>query len=74
MTELLTSSIAIGYGCYSIVKLELPKSFKKGLKLLFDCPKCYTFWMTLIVMQDLTLALLSSLVAFLLDSFIVTKL
>jgi len=72
--DLLITSIAIGYACYSIVKFELPKSFKEVLRALFNCPKCYTFWITLIVVQDLKLALLSSLVAFLLDSFIVTKL
>lgn len=74
MIELLINSIAIGYGCYSLVKFELPKSFKAAYKTLFSCPKCYTFWLTLLVQQDLKLALLSSLVAFLLDSFIVTKL
>jgi len=74
MTTLLINSIVIGYMCYSIVTFKLPSSIKDAFKTLFNCPKCYTFWLTLVVSQDLKLALLSSLVAFLLDSFVVTKL
>ena len=74
MSELLMSSIAMGYMGYSIVNFNMPKSFKQAFKTLFNCPKCYTFWLALIVSQNLELALLASLVAFLLDSFVVTKL
>ena len=74
MTYELTSIIAIGYGLYSVVKLKLPTSFKQGYDTLFSCPKCYAFWFVLIFTQDLQAALLCSLVAFLLDSFVVTKL
>lgn len=74
MMTLLINSIVIGYLGYSIVKFEIPDSFKSGWNTLFKCPKCYTFWITLLSCQDLKLALLSSLVAFLLDSFVVTRL
>ena len=70
----LTNIIAIGYGMYSIVKFQPPTSFKQVYKTLFSCPKCFTFWMVLISYQDTQTALLCSLVAFLLDSLIVTKL
>lgn len=74
MSELLMNSIALGYMGYSVVNFNMPKSFKEALRTLFNCPKCYAFWLTLIVMQDLKLSLIASLVAFLLDSFVVTKL
>lgn len=70
----VSSIIATGYGLYSIVKFDRPKSIKDAITTIISCPKCYAFWFSLIVFQDLTTALLISLVAFLLDSFIVTKL
>jgi hypothetical protein len=70
----LTNIIAIGYGMYSIVKFKLPTSIKNAYDSFFNCPKCFAFWMVLISYQDIQSALLCSLVAFLLDSFVVTKL
>ena len=55
----VSSIIAIGYGLYSVVKFEVPKSISEAWSI--SC-------------QDLTTALLCSLVAFLLDSFVTTKL
>ncbi len=72
--ELLTVSIAAGYLIYSINYFKLPSSFLNGVEQLFKCCKCLTFWSILIYTQDLTLAALTSLTVFLLESFIVTKL
>ena len=74
MMDLLISGIAIGYGAYSINTFEKPKSFKAALTTLLTCGKCLAFWVTLIVSQNLTLALLASLTALLLSTFIVTRL
>ena len=70
----LTNIIAIGYGLYSVVKFKPPTSLRGIYDSFFSCPKCVTFWMVLLSCQDIQTALLCSLVAFLLDSFIVTKL
>lgn len=74
MMELLTTSIAVGYLLYSMDKFILPSSFKNGFNQLVRCSKCLGFWVTLVVSQDIHFAALVSLVIFLLDSFIVTKL
>ena len=73
MNELLTS-IAAGYLVYSIVKFQRPSSISAALETLRGCSKCLAFWGTLVGTQDIKAALLASLTALILDSYIVTKL
>ena len=73
MNELLTS-IATGYLAYSIIKFQRPSSISAALGILRECSKCLTFWGILLITQDIKAALLASLTALILDSYIVTKL
>ena len=75
----LENSIAIGYSALMLRELiETCISYswkpKKILKHLVECLKCCTFWTVLIVSQDLKLALLASLSAYIMDSYITTRL
>lgn len=75
----LENSIAIGYAAFMTRELiETCNSYswkpKKILKHLIECLKCVTFWGVLIVSQDLKLALLASLSAYIMDSYITIKL
>lgn len=84
MTELkVIEAIGLGYLIYSIVAL-IPlavdrinywieyKRIDTNFNLL--CAKCFTFWIVLLGTQDLIFAAIASLTAYLLDSFVVTKL
>ncbi len=70
--------IALGYLLYSINDIlnTVQSLIKREVSLLsvLNCPKCYSFWIVLITSQSLVYASLVSLVVFLLDSFITTKL
>lgn len=71
--------IAIGYLIYSLNGLidmlfNTKFSFSKYTSILFACSKCIAFWGVLIAYQNIFAAALVSMVVFLLDTFIVTKL
>ena len=72
------SIIAVGYLFYSTRDVyDIIKAiFKREITItnVLNCLKCLSFWVSLIVFQNLVTALLISLVVFLLDTFIVTKL
>ena len=74
MITLLINSIAVGYGVYSLFNFNMPKSLRDGFYTIISCSRCIAFWVTLLVSQNLCMALLSSLVALLLSTFIVTRL
>ncbi len=70
--------IALGYLLYSVNDIlnTVQSLIKRDISLssVLNCPKCYSFWIVLITSQSLVYASLVSLVVFLLDSFITTKL
>ena len=70
--------IALGYLLYSINDIlnTVESLIKREVSIfsVLNCPKCYSFWIVLITSQSLVYASLVSLVVFLLESFIVTKL
>jgi len=70
--------IALGYLMYSLPDMyrALIDMFKRKTSFIdvFSCGKCLSFWVVLIASQSLVYALLVSLVVFLLDSFVTTKL
>ena len=70
-------SIALAYFIYmlrEIVNNLVDNSWnpKRIFKQFRDCLKCVSFWVVLLVTQDLKLALLTS--AYIIDSYIVTRL
>jgi len=70
--------IALGYLTYSMPSVfntfvNLIKRNQSVLDIL-ECSRCVSFWVVLIATQSLVYAALVSLVVFLLDSFITTKL
>ena len=72
-------SIALAYFIYmlrEIVNNLVDNSWnpKRIFKQFSNCLKCVSFWVTLLVTQDLKLALLTSLSAYIIDSYIVTRL
>ena len=51
-----------------IIKLLLPLSFlHRVVDKIFNCPKCATFWLLIIVEQDLLMAALASFIAYFLN-------
>ena len=79
MTDIIENSIALAYLIYmlrEIVNNLVDNSWnpKRILKQFAECLKCVSFWAVLLVTQDLKLALLTSLAAYIIDSYIVTRL
>ena len=73
--ELLIKAIAVGYILWSAHNFVTPTSFKNGLKQMWNCNKCLSFWIILISSGgNFTLAAMVSLTILILESFIVTKL
>tara|TARA_R110002020_G_scaffold17516_6_gene61444 strand:- start:3370 stop:3603 length:234 start_codon:yes stop_codon:yes gene_type:complete len=75
----LENSIALAYFIYMLREINnylLDNSWnpKRIFEQFRDCLKCISFWVTLLVTQDLKLALLTSLAAYIIDSYIVTRL
>ena len=75
----LENSIALAYFIYmlrEIVNNLVDNSWnpKRIFKQFIECLKCISFWVVLLVTQDLKLALLTSLAAYIIDSYIVTRL
>ena len=75
----LENSIALAYFIYmlrEIVNNLVDNSWnpKRIFKQFTECLKCVSFWVVLLVTQDLKLALLTSLAAYIIDSYIVTRL
>ena len=72
------SIIAVGYLFYSArdVYESIKSIIKREVTIVnvLNCLKCLSFWISLAVFQDITTALLISLVVFLLDTFITTEL
>ena len=70
--------IALGYLIYSFDSIydTIKALVKREISFfdLFSCAKCFAFWSVLALSQSLVYASLVSLVVFLLDSFITTKL
>jgi hypothetical protein len=84
MTELkVIEAVGLGYLIYSIVLLGTKvsnivehwiKHEELNININLLCAKCFTFWIVLLGTQDLMIAAIASLTAYLLDSFVVTKL
>ena len=75
----LENSIALAYLIYMLREIvnnlvDNPWNPKRILKQFTECLKCVSFWVVLLVTQDLKLALLTSLAAYIIDSYIVTRL
>jgi hypothetical protein len=70
--------IALAYAFYSMpnIHITIKQIFKRDISIfsILDCSKCLSFWIVLLVTQNLTVALLVSLAVLLMDSFIVTRL
>ncbi len=79
MNDIMENSIALAYFIYMLREIvnNLFDNYlnpKRIFKQFRECLKCVSFWVTLLVTQDLKLALLTSLAAYIIDSYIVTRL